>query len=82
MTESETAGRQAKERRRGEGKALTRTTVAGGQCTACWFAPDDSALESSGLLYRLHTLRRVVRWRVDERGDLVGVQVFGRKRNE
>jgi hypothetical protein len=63
-----------------EGKRLTRTTVAGG--TACWFAADDGAFESSGLLYRLHTLRRVVRWRVDERGDLVGVQFFGRKWDE
>jgi hypothetical protein len=82
ITESETARRQAKERRRGEGKRLTRTTVAGGQCTVCWFAADDGAFESSGLLYRLHTLRRVVRWRVDERGDVVGVQFFGRKWDE
>src|SRR5262245_39447192 len=34
------------------------------------------------LLHRPHALRRVVTWRIDERGDLMGIQVFGGKRNE
>ena len=36
----------------------------------------------SSLLYRPHALRRVVSWRVDERGHLVGAQFFRRKRDE
>jgi hypothetical protein len=44
--------------------------------------PPTMARLLSGLLHRPHAFRRVVRWRVDERRDFIGVQFCGGKRDE